>query len=119
LLEQRGFELPVPFGPFVLWMGCLLAGVRVPVTPAVVASPGCDADDRLTRSQRRPKLDASGAAGKSTGCAHAPVADVVGGQAFNGNIAQEAPEVRQVLPVRRDGVGAMLGRSWPGLRGKR
>jgi hypothetical protein len=26
---------------------------------------------------------------------------VVGGQAFNGNIAQQTPEVRQVLPVRR------------------
>src|SRR5271170_6634241 len=33
------------------------------------------------------------------------VADRVGGQAFNGYIAQEAPEVRQLLPIRRDGVG--------------
>jgi hypothetical protein len=36
LLEQRGFELPVPFGPFILWMGCVLVGVRVPVTPAAL-----------------------------------------------------------------------------------
>ena len=26
LLEQRGFEPPVPFGPFVLWMGCFAGG---------------------------------------------------------------------------------------------